>query len=257
MALLAAGPAACGRKMPPQPILRAPPAAIRAWQREGEALVAWSMPGKGIEQRNGGLEGFELLIERLPARCPACPPLAARVASLAVGSAEWQVEGPLGFYRFPLPREPSLWRFRMATVYARGTTANSEVALLEAPADVPVHALAWEWADAEGSAAKRNRVRLFWKARRERIVRILSEQGTMIERERFFRANLYRRGGGRPWPLAPLNARPFQARHAVLALEPGEGRAPVWQFTIRLVDEFGNEGPAAPPVTIPAPAGRP
>lgn len=253
--LLAAG---CGRKLPPQPILQITPGAVRAWQREGSAIVAWPLPSPAEAAHLGGLEGFQLRIARVPARCLACPPSETRELELEMGAGGWRVEERWGFHSFPLPERPSLWRFSVATVYGHGATTHSPIVVLEAPARIPAHALDWEWVEQNEKAPAVRRVRLFWEARRERIVRIIKKEGGMVESERFFRVNLYRRRPRRRWPMRALNARPLEVRQVVLALPPAEGRSrQVWQFTLRLVDQFGNEGPAASAVTLRYRGGRP
>ncbi len=98
------------------------------------------------------------------------------------------------------------------------------------------------------------RARLTWPLRRERVVRVHGAEGAPVEREVFFRTNVYRRRPHREWPLAPENPEPLAARHWVVTLPAGG--APE-QFTVRLVDRAGNEGPAAPPVTITPAQARP
>lgn len=262
LALLLAGVAGCGRQGPPQPELSAPPVQVRAWQRDGEALVSWRLPDKKQQERHGGLEGFRLLIERLPPRCFHCPPEDERLVRLRVDVPPLQVESRVAFYHFSLPVTPSLWRFRVATVYDDGTTPPSVGVLLEAPAEVPMPVLLWEWAEPPRAPGEARRLRLHWEAHRERMVRVIGKEQTMVEQERLFRANLYRRREEEPWSLRPFNARPLEARQVVLALaqrEPPaeEEEVPDWEFTLRLVDQFGNEGPPAPTVAIPAIAGTP
>ncbi len=274
--LLLTATAACGRKLPPQPNLGVAPQEPRAWQREGTAIVTWPLAAPETERVLGGVKSYLLRIEQVPARCLACAPFRTEELELEPGVGPWRAEGGWAYYTFSLPEQPSLWRFRVATVHERGTTPLSGVALLEAPVEVPAHQLGWEWVpqqeeaeqekvkqeEVEQEEAKKRRparrVRLFWKPRRERIVRTVDRAGGMVEKERFFRANLYRRRPGRPWPMKPLNATPLQARQAIVPLPPERRRdRRVWEFTLRLVDQFGNEGALAPPVRVRDRGGRP
>ena len=245
--LAVAAGAGCGRKTAPRPMFEVlpTPGGLRAWQREGRALVAWPVPAGNTAAAHGGVEGFELLIERLPRDCPSCPPEQAREVELPLASPELRVEGRRAHYGFDLPAGPALWRFRVAVRFDAGTTRPSPMVTLETPATVPAHGLSWGRVPGRGKMPQA--VRLYWRLRRERVVRVITGQGAMVEEERFYRANLYRRKPGQPWPLRPINVQPLETGQQILP-RPRDGPA---EFTLRLVDQFGNEGPAAPPVLIP------
>jgi len=96
---------------------------------------------------------------------------------------------------------------------------------------------------------------LHWTPRRERIVRVISESGAMSERDLFFRTNIYVRETGKSWPGNPINATPLEKGQWIVT--PGKtfpAYPPTAQleFTLRLVDQNGNEGPLAEPLIISA-----
>jgi hypothetical protein len=75
----------------------------------------------------------------------------------------------------------------------------------------------------------------------------------------FYRANVYRRLVTAPWPFTPLNGSPLTALEYLVQppaadAKGGPGAA---GYTIRLVDEFGNEGPPAPPISFASAPGEP
>ncbi|MCZ6646830.1 MAG: hypothetical protein O7B79_11385 [SAR324 cluster bacterium] len=252
--VVAAG-GACGRQTPPRPVSEVlpRPEGLVAWQREGRVLVAWPMPSAQTAQRLGGVEGFVLLIERLPRDCPSCTPQEEREVDLPAGkgaSPPLRVEEGRAYYQFPLPAGTALWRLRVVTEYGAGGTMPSRAVSLETPAEVPAQALAWE--NVSGGKEAPPSLRLFWRPRREGIFRVITKQGAQLEQARYFRANLYRRRPGQPWPSRPLNVQPLETGQQILPL-PREGAL---EFTLRLVDRFGNEGAASPPVLIAPASGK-
>ena len=249
----------CGRRTAPRPAGPAfpPTGAVKVWQRENRILVSWLMPASPVVQRLGGLEGFEVRVERLPLDCFACGPDVVQRVRLAPDAPELQVEAGRAFYGFPLPAEPAAWRITVHTRFEAGSGAPSTVNLLEGIARVPAPALEWSWVGGVGPPQGSGDVVLFWKPRRERILQVISVAGAVASREQFFRGNVYRRRPGEPWPFLPLNEKPLQERRwTVPAARIGPDQPPA-EFTLRLVDQFGNEGPVAPPVILPPAPARP
>ena len=237
---------ACGRRTPPKPVgsILPVPAGLVAWQRESQAQVAWRVPGKGEARAHEGLEGFVLRIERLPLNCPACAPDESRRLALPLHVESMVMEGGRAIYRFPLAPQPATWRFRVAARFGAGLGRESPPSLMDAPASVPVHQLYWE--PSRGGDSELRAIRLYWKPRRESVVRTLTREGAMVEQDRLFRVNLFRRMEGAPWPLSPLNIQPLKTGGLTVQI-PKDARV---EFRMRLVDRFGNEGPASPIVAI-------
>ena len=259
--VLAAG--ACGKRTAPLPIAGTlpVPAGLKAWQREARVMVAWRIVVGEQAEGHGGLEGFELLVERLPLNCPACPPDERRELALPLherkpahgigGDSAYMLQGGWAYFDFTPPPQPVTWRFRVAARFGAGTGRHSATVFLETPARVPAHRLRWEQAGGGKAAEGFRAVRLYWRARRERIVRTITNERVMVQQDRFYRVNLYRRAAGGVWPQRPLNVHPVEAGQLVVRVADAEAVA----FQLRLVDQFGNEGPASPPVSI-APAGE-
>lgn len=241
--LLALG--ACGRSSAPVPVgsLLPVPEGLVAWQRESRALVAWRVPEERATGLQGGLEAFVLLIDRLPLNCHSCPPDESRELALPLHVESLVVEGDRAIYRFPLPAPAATWRFRIAVRLGVGQGLFSAPVFLDTPARVPVHQL--RWAPAQGISGGRG-IRLYWLPRRERVVQILTENKAMVAQDKFFRANLYRREGRAPWPLRPLNIRPLETGQLIVQA-PADKAV---EYQLRLVDRFGNEGPASPTIAI-------
>ena len=249
----------CGRRTDPQPAARTfpPTGAVKVWQRENRILVSWLMPASPVVQRLGGLEEFEVRVERLPLDCFACGPDSVQRVRLAPDAPGLRVEAGRVFYEFPLPAEPAAWRITVLTRFEAGSGAPSTVKLLEGIARVPAPELEWGWAEGAAPSQPSGDVVLFWKPRRERIVHVISAGGAVANREQFFRANVYQRRTGERWPFLPLNKQPLRVRRwTVPAARIGPDQPPV-EFTLRLVDQFGNEGPVAPPVLLPPASARP
>ena len=257
--VLAAG--ACGKRTAPLPIAGTlpVPAGLKAWQREARVMVAWRVAPREQAERHDGLEGFELLVERLPLNCPACPPDERRELALPLherkpehrnsGNGAHMLEGGWAYFDFTPPPQPVTWRFRVAARFGAGTGRHSATVFLETPARVPAHRLMWEQAGGGKPVEGFRAVRLYWRPRRERIVRTITSERVMVKQDRFYRVNLYRRASGGAWPLRPLNVHPVETGQLVLRVADAEAVA----FHLRLVDQFGNEGPPSPPVSI-APA---
>ncbi len=253
--LLAAAVAGCGRKTAPRPVLLAAAPLVKVWQRDRQAVVAWAMPSGAALLKFDGLAGYVLAWKRFPPLCFACDAVEEVELRLVAGHGIFRTEAGWAYYRMPLPEQPADWHFRVATRYGSGATPFSPVALLLGRVDIPAHTLAWKLAplarNAAGKGAIFRRVQLHWPLRRERIVHTVSKQGSPVEHEEFFRANLYRRIAGRPWPFWPMNQEPVEGPQRIVSLPTGTrgNPAPRIEFFLRLVDQFGNEGPATPPVS--------
>lgn len=268
---------ACGRRTPPMPVdtILPVPSGLVAWQREDELIVAWrinpgeiaSQPAKRPDgegnaagsgkfeapgQTHGGLEGFVLRIDRFPLNCISCPPEESRKLALPLHAGSMEFKKGRARYRFPLRSQAATWRFQVAARYGDGLGRASAAVLMDTPASVPAHRLQWEPSRREASSLGRA-IRLFWSPRRERVLRTLTKDGVMVKQDRFFRANIFRRVGSAPWPLRPLNIQPLKTGQLTLRVPTN---IPT-EFQMRLVDQFGNEGPASPSVLIAPGAGKP
>lgn len=270
----------CGRSGPPKPLgtVLPVPTGLVAWQRDGLALVAWRLPeeeARNVEQEEGdseqadkageqdkirlpfgALQGHRLLIEQLPLNCPSCPPDDSRELALPLHSKSGEesesgeesgsvVLGPRVIYTFPLPAQAVTWRVWVAARYEDGLGRFSNPVYFDSPVAVPEHRLNWTAVDGSGAIDERL-IRLYWQPRRERIVRTLTRDGAMVEQDLNFRVNLFRRMGDAPWPLRPLNIQPLKTNQLTLSVPVDE----VVRFQMRLVDRFGNEGPASPAMVI-------
>lgn len=264
----------CGRSGPPKPLgaVLPVPSGLVAWQRDGLALVAWRLPeaeARNVEQKEGGskpageaggqdkirlpfgaLQGHTLRIERLPLNCPSCPPDDSRELALPLHSMSREesgsvVLGPRVIYTFPLPAQAVTWRIWVAAQYEDGRGRFSNPVYFDSPVTMPEHRLNWTAVDGSGAIDERL-IRLYWQPRRERIVRTLTRDGAMVEQDLNFRVNLFRRMGDAPWPLRPLNIQPLKTNQLTLNVPVDE----VVRFQMRLVDRFGNEGPASSVVVI-------
>ncbi len=251
MLLISLALGACGRRTVPVPVgaLLPVPGGLAAWQRESQALVSWRVLGEGVTGSQGGLEAFVLAIDRLPLNCRSCPADESRELALPLHVDSLVVEGGRAIYRFPLPAPAATWRIRIAARLGEGQGPFSAPVFLQTPASVPEHQL--RWAPAQDNSGARG-IRLYWHPRREKVVRILTKQGAMVAQDRYFRANLYRREGKAPWPLRPLNIQPLRTGQLIVQA-PGDKSV---EYQMRLVDGFGNEGPASPTIAIGAGAHR-
>jgi hypothetical protein len=278
LAALGIGLSACGVQTPPRPAssLLPPMENVQARRQPEGALLSWPAPDVELAQRYGGVTGFRLLVEDLPLLCGACPPTERRTVALRAGSEALEAQGGRIFHRMALSDDDALVRIRVVTEYGIGLGRPSRPVTLEALAKVPVEPLHWERvryppgaepagtapaatpgtsppAGAAASAGGTQAVRLYWEPRRERVISVIQSDGQATERDEYYRGNLYRRVPPAPWPLAPLNVKPLAVPQLILPLfRSGQaGRGATAEFTLRLVDHFGNEGPPAPPITVP------
>ncbi|MBI4081995.1 MAG: hypothetical protein HY423_05230 [Candidatus Lambdaproteobacteria bacterium] len=261
VALIAVLPAAlglpgCGLKTTPKPatLVLPPTEGVTLRQQDREVLLAWRVPTSSSEARWGGLRGYIVRMERRRLYCPLCDPIATRTWRYARDDRALTEEAGLAYVRYAAGAPREMLRFQVSTLFGAGTGAPSQGVALESVADVPAHTLRWQWLS-PGSAGSRV-ARLYWEPRREQIYRILSAEGRLVERERFYRANLYRRVPRSAWPMAPLNPAPLELLQFQATLG-GAGAPALVEFALRLVDQHGNEGPLSLPVTIGLERARP
>jgi hypothetical protein len=245
----ALGLAGCGLKNPPKPSssVLPPTEGVILRQQDREVLLSWQVPTSAAEERWGGLRGYIVLMERRRLYCPLCDPIETRRWRYSRDDRGLIEEGGVVYVRYAAGAPRELLRFQVSTQFDAGTGAPSPAVALESAADVPTHALNWFWLapDDQGNLA----ARLFWEPRREQIYQILSKEGRLVERERYYRANLYRRSPRSAWPMTPLNSAPLEEVQYKVTL--GLVGVPVLaEFALRLVDQHGNEGPLSVPVTI-------
>lgn len=229
----AVGLAACGLRTQPQPVVLALPTVetISLRQQDTRLILAWQQPWGN--QVHGAPEAYAVSIVRTPLDCPMCKPQSVVERRVAASGEPWMHEV------LPLDPAPALWRARVQAEFPAGMAAPSPVALLEAPVQIPRHALAAEWLGPD-----REQVRLSWVVRRERDVRFVTAQGAVGTRTLYYRANLYRRDPGGDWPLSPINPQPIAAGSLIL---PADAMLRTSEFALRLVDQAGNEGPLSTP----------
>jgi hypothetical protein len=251
-------PGACGLKTAPRPLDRVlpPTDGVRTWQREGDAIVAWVAPGELQLTRYHGLRGFELWLQPRPLLCLECALPEPRRVKLPASGAPLRQQGSSFFYALPLDAEVGQLTVRVSTRFGLGLGPPSPPAVLERAAAIPRPRLDWQWA---GAGAGARSVLFYWQAVQERIVQVIGTDAQPRERTKYFRANLYRRLPPADWPPLPLNGEPLQTAHWVVPplqaeFPPGttdEG------YSLRFVDQFGNEGPPSPEVLIPLSGRRP
>lgn len=249
VALLAGG---CGRRTAPRPVTAVLPAveAPRAWQREQRIVVAWGEPAAAP---HGAPRGYVVRVASYPPGCAACPPASVAERVLRPGEPGWFRERGRAYFPFAPERQRATWHFRVAARYRDGLGPSADAGTVRGLRSIPGASLEWEPAapQREGDGAARPAVRLLWPQRREQVVRIVRDGGPPIERERHYRANLYRRRPGEDWPMRPVNDEPLRGTFHVDRLPASLAGAEAVEYTLRRVDRFGGEGPPAPPVRVP------
>lgn len=272
-AVLAAG---CGYKTAPIPQIVdfPPPAGMKVHQQEEGALVSWKAVDSPPQDEKGALEGFLLRVDQFPFGCVKCPPVAVERIPLGVGQAGLVVEGGEAYYPYKPQTRRAYWAFRVAARYGRGVSDFTPPVFLKGLNDIPAHQLAAAWESAPpapGSprgttpatgatgqpprgANGLNTPRLVWEPRREQVVKVYHQGQVVMERDRFYRFNLYKRQAGRPWPMVPLNEQPLEVYQWNDYTQTQT--VPAVEYTLRLVDQFGGEGPPAPAVSLPSPPGN-
>lgn len=274
LALVIAAPLAaggCGFKTAPRPAVEAlPPTGDFQVRQRGDALlVSWRAVEPEAAGRFGGVRGYRFVLQRHPVFCGVCPPESTRTVRVRADGKALRREGGRIAYRLsgrPGAGDtsgpgPALLRVRMITLYGSGENRPTAPALLEPPAPMAAPRLMWRWMDARQmpsglSAAPGLRVaQLYWKARREGVLRVIGSGGRPSERKVFLRANLYRRVPPAPWPLTPLNPEPLDTGRwrVTHSRGAGENAAPEpggVEYVLRWIDRFGNEGPPSQAVRI-------
>ena len=253
--------AGCGLKTPPMPKTMQEATSsigLQAHLVEGRLRASWWLaatnPTDSLQESAGrnALKYTTLIARQFPPGCPHCAPLKTMEWDIAPDDEKLRLEGLRAYYDFEIPPSPSLWRVQLVSRYSGGAKLASPVVELRAPANVPIHKIksAWEKGDEN---APYHTLRLFWEKRRERVVRVISAKSGQVERELHFRVNLYFRVDSAPWPLIPINTTPLEQSQWMV--QPGKTfpvfpPGKVLQFSLRLVDQFGNQGPMAEPISV-------
>lgn len=258
---LAAG---CGLKTAPQPLSTILPSVqgLRAWQQGAGLRLSWPDPGGAAARRYGGLEGFEVAIEARPGPCVDCELPDAVTHELAADAPRLERGSGRVFVTFAWPEGMERLQVRLRVEYGAGLAPSTLPVVAERAGRIPGTELGWRWADGGGDESPRTGARavlLYWQQPLEGTERTLGPDGRPHESERRYGANVYRRVAPAPWPPGPLNGEPLRARQWIVPPLQAEfpARATGEEFRVRLVDRFGNEGPASPPVRVPLTGRRP
>jgi len=241
--------AGCGLRTDPEPLSRKIPAPqdVRIWQREKTVMVSWRVQPANVVAVYGAASSYEVAVSRLPLGCMECPALAVRTVDLRPGIKPLVLEGERAYYQFDRDGPPASWSARVTARLKRGSSAPSPPAFVEDAGTVPGHGLQWEPVK-EGEPS----IRFYWDPRRERRVYTVTKMGGQVEQDVLFRANVYVRVPPGSWPETPVNPRPVEGlmwtvRESAL---PKAQDGSALEAMLRLVDRFGNEGPASAPVAI-------
>jgi hypothetical protein len=180
----------------------------------------------------------------VPLACTDCRLRSDRRIVLSSKSPDLTVENQTVYYQWKPDGPPVQWLIQVQTHFQFGDSRVGPPLTVEGANDTPAHTFSYEIVRSSGQ------VRLYWQARQELIVHVMTSGGGYFDRPVFYRANVYRRFPPAPWPFTPLNGAPLDAVDYLV--QPPASRAKGGpdqvEYTIRLVDRFGNEGPAAPPV---------
>ena len=270
---------ACGFRNKPKPIREVELSDVRDFRVhlvENKAVSSWWLPSQDLIERHGPVQKYVIFTQRFRLGCVQCPPEDENTRSLTVEDERLHLDGLRAYYAFEIVPAPMLWRVRVGVQYETGAFLLAPWASFKAPVDIPQHTLQSDWVWLPGSKQAQgitsdkepatkasgppkqpnkkngdpptqfNKLRLFWEPRRDRLDRIIKLGQTPTEREVFFRVNLYAGKENEPWPLMPLNPTPFHGSQWII--HPGE-TFPVFppeaklKFMLRLVDQYGNEGP--------------
>ena len=262
--------AGCGRRTSPRPLENFLPGVSRLMARQqGERiLISWRGPSAQKSDRFSGLRGYVLHVEEFAFACgPAtvrCASAATHEMDLPLGAPGLVWEAGRTYYYYTPSSNRDAWRFRVSARLGDGMSLEASTGLVRGLNAIPVHTVRWEWAAApivveDEAPAPIPAVRLFWEPRRESIVRVMSDGGPPVERERFYRANVYRRRSGQAWPMKPINkdpvSKPFWIDRVFKAGDEELPGTPMMEleYTLRLVDQFGGEGPSAEPIHVSMP----
>jgi hypothetical protein len=245
---------ACGFRNDPVPVSTAIPPTEdqRARLREDRILISWRLPQQGLVRQRGAVRSYEAIVRHVPLACMDCRPEFDRRIVLTGTSPDLTVENQTLYYLWKPEGAPVQWLIQMQTHFQFGDSRVGSPVIVEGANDTPAHALSSE--PVQGS----RQVRLYWKPRQERLVHVVTSGGGHFERPVFYRANVYRRFPPAPWPFTPLNGAPLDAVEYLVQppVSRSKGGPDRVEYTIRLVDRFGNEGPAAPPVEFESAPGE-
>ncbi len=262
--------AGCGRRTSPRPLENFLPGVsqLKARQQGERVLISWRGPSAQQSDPFSGLRGYVLHVDEFAFACgPAtvrCASAATHEMDLPVGAPALVREAGRTYYYYTPSSNRDAWRFRVSARLGDGVSLEASTGLMRGLNAIPVHTVRWEWAAPpivveDEAPAPIPAVRLFWEPRRESIVRVMSGGGPPVERERFYRANVYRRRPGQAWPMEPVNknpvTKPFWIDRVSQAGDEELPGAPtsILQYTLRLVDRFGGEGPPAEPIHVTIP----
>lgn len=253
--------AGCGLKTAPRPSEKGlpPPEGFQGRSRPDEALLSWLPPSQANVERYGKPLGYRLQVHRLPQFCAGCPPAEERRIDLPAQGPELHPIGNRLFYILPLQEEQGLLRMQLRIRYLSGFTPASPPVLVEAVRRIPAPRLEWKWANPDADPSKPRSVLFSWDLVSERFEWVVATDGSAVEQELSYNANLYRRALPQPWPLTPLNPHTLSGPSWLLppleAALPERGR--VEEYVLRFVSLDGKEGPPSEAVVIRIPAHRP
>ncbi|MFI5399680.1 MAG: hypothetical protein ACHQZQ_01340 [SAR324 cluster bacterium] len=216
----------------------------RARFREDRILISWRVPDPGLVRLRGAVQSYEVIVRQVPLACLECRPQAAQHIVLNRDSPDLTVENPTVYYQYAPQGPPAQWLIQVQTRFQSGNSRLGNALLVAESNETPVHSFSFE------AIKSTLQVRLFWQPRQARVVHIVTPEGGHYDRPVFYRANVYRRLPPAPWPLSPLNSTPLDTVEYLVQppASGARGGPDLAEYTIRLVDEFGNEGPAAPPL---------
>lgn len=271
----------CGRRTRPVPKGRVLPKTLnfKVRVRPEGALLSWLDRSLEPVELHGGELGFRLLVELISPRCLECEPVQNEELQLT----EQQLRREFGqiFTLLPTRHEDVLYRVSIVTRFGRGENLPSPPLRFHPLVSLPAHQLHWEFPESAGfndsptaiaRAGERpsqipgaTAVRLYWLRRSEGRFAVLGGAGPPVWRTRYFKANLYRRiippsvqppESPAGWSYIPLNSKPISANFMEVPHPPKLGLNVQFsagsrvEYQIRLVDQFGNEGPPSNTVAI-------
>ncbi len=247
--LVLAPVAGCGLRTNPAPPSSVIPANqdVTAWFRESALVVSWGAPDPQVVRRWGEVSLYTLYDRVHPLGCPACPPLSSNQVTLRPDTPGLTREGLRMYYEWVPEGAPGVRQIQIKTRFRSGENSPSTPVMVSGLAQAPKPELKVEVLPGG------RQVRLYWPAYRDRIVHIITASGGQVESAVFFRTNVYMRNSPALFPMTPLNLVPVGDLQFLVPLR-GAANEPV-EFTLRLVDQFGNEGPASLPVSPPGRGG--
>jgi hypothetical protein len=245
---------ACGFRNDPIPATTVIPPTDdqRARYREDRILISWRQPQPGLVRLRGAVQSYEVVVRHMPLACTVCRPETGRRIVLASNGPDLTVENQTVYYPWKPDGPPMQWLLQVQTHFQFGDSAMGAPLIVEGVNDTPVHPFSSEVL--RGS----RQVRLFWQPRQELLVHVVTSGGGYYDRPVYYRANVYRRFPPAPWPFTPLNGAPLDAVEFLVQppASKSKGGPDQVEYTLRLVDHFGNEGPPAPPVQFESAPGE-